>query len=103
MTTALVSQGSYTASSLATIFTASAACTVAVSITNKSGGAGTITEISRSASESTDATGMLRGDTALADDGTLEITGIIMDGTVKYLQLACSVNVNYVINGVTHA
>jgi hypothetical protein len=46
---------------------------------------------------------MLRGDTTLADDGTLEITGIIMDGTARYLQLACSVNVNYVINGVTHA
>ena len=100
--TAIVDQGSYTASTIATIFTATAECTVSVSITNKSGSVANITEISRSAAQTTDVTGFLRGDYALADDGTIEMTGIVLNATTKYLLLTSDQNLNYVINGATH-
>jgi len=95
---AIVSQGSYSASSIATIFTATADVTVSVRITNKSGSAGTITEISRSTGTTTDATGMLLGDVA-ADNETLELTGIVLNTSFENILLTCDVNLNYVFSG----
>ena len=96
---AIVSQGSYSASSIATIFTATADCTVSVRITNKSGSAGTITENSRSTGTTTDATGMLLGDVAIADNETLELTGIVLNTSFENILLTCDVNLNYVFSG----
>ena len=99
---AIVSQGSYSASSISTIFTATADCTVSVSITNKSGSAAAISEISRSSGTTTDVTGFLRGDYSLADNSTIEITGIVLNSTIKYLLLTSDQNLNYVISGAEH-
>ena len=97
--TAITAQGSYTASSIATILTVTADSTVSIRITNKSGGSGTITEISRSAGTTTDVTGFLLGDIAIADNKTIEITGIVLSPTHDNLLLTCDVDLNYVISG----
>ncbi len=42
---------------------------------------------------------MLLGDVAIADNETLELTGIVLNTSFENILLTCDVNLNYVFSG----
>jgi len=96
---AICAQGSYSASSIATIFTATTDVTITIRLTNKSGSTATVSEVSRSTGTTSDVTGFLEGDFSLEDDQTYEITGVVLNTSFENILLTSSQNLNYVISG----